>query len=61
MAPRRVIRDEGHVVALERAAMAAFSCERPCTHKTADPTRTPDRCGLMMSAGRVLAAAIRLR
>jgi hypothetical protein len=32
-----VIRDEGHVVALEQAAMVAFSHERPCTHKTRRP------------------------
>jgi transposase len=33
----RVIRDDGHVVALERAALAAFSTDRPCTHKTRRP------------------------
>ncbi|MGW5649694.1 IS21 family transposase [Saccharopolyspora sp. NPDC003762] len=33
----RVVRDEGHVIALEHAAMGAFSTDRPCTHKTRRP------------------------
>ncbi|MET9632732.1 hypothetical protein ABZX92_35290 [Lentzea sp. NPDC006480] len=33
----RVIRDDGHVVALERAALGAFSISKPCTHKTRRP------------------------
>ena len=33
----RVVRDDGHVIALEHAAMGAFSTDRPCTHKTRRP------------------------
>ena len=33
----RVIRDDGHVAALERAVLGAFSTDRPCTHKTRRP------------------------
>ena len=33
----RVIRDDGHVAALEKAALGAFSTDRPCTHKTRRP------------------------
>lgn len=33
----RVVRDAGHVIALERAAMTAFSTSKPCTHKTRRP------------------------
>jgi transposase len=33
----RVVRDAGHVVALEQAALAAFSHERPCSTKTRRP------------------------
>ncbi|MEV0057913.1 IS21 family transposase [Saccharopolyspora shandongensis] len=33
----RVVRDDGHVVALERAALASFSDARPCSHKTRRP------------------------
>ncbi|HEY3692812.1 MAG TPA: IS21 family transposase [Pseudonocardiaceae bacterium] len=33
----RVVRDDGHVIALEQAAMGAFTHERPCTHKTRRP------------------------
>lgn len=33
----RVVRADGHVVALERAALAAFSTARPCSHKTRRP------------------------
>ena len=33
----RVIRDEGHVAALEKAVLGAFSHQRPCTHKTRRP------------------------
>jgi transposase len=33
----RVVRDEGHVIALEQAVLAAFSTARPCTHKTRRP------------------------
>ncbi|WP_309118050.1 IS21 family transposase [Saccharothrix sp.] len=32
-----VVRDEGHVVALERAVLAGSSTDRPCTHKTRRP------------------------
>ncbi|WP_425444347.1 Mu transposase domain-containing protein [Saccharothrix carnea] len=32
-----VIRDEGHVVALEQAVLAGSTSERPCTHKTRRP------------------------
>lgn len=33
----RVIRDYGHVAALEKAALGAFTTDRPCTHKTRRP------------------------
>lgn len=33
----RVVRDDGHVIALEKAALAAFNTDRPCTHKTRRP------------------------
>jgi transposase len=33
----RVIRDEGHVLALEKAVLGAFTHQRPCTHKTRRP------------------------
>ncbi|WP_410622532.1 IS21 family transposase [Amycolatopsis sp. cmx-8-4] len=33
----RVIRDDGHVAALEKAALGAFTTDRPCTHKTRRP------------------------
>jgi transposase len=33
----RVVRDAGHVIALEHAALAAFSDARPCSHKTRRP------------------------
>ncbi|HVV12076.1 IS21 family transposase [Amycolatopsis sp.] len=33
----RVVRDDGHVLALERAVLGAFSTERPCPHKTRRP------------------------
>jgi hypothetical protein len=33
----RVVRDDGHVVALEQAALGAFSTQRPCSHKTRRP------------------------
>ncbi|TNC22259.1 IS21 family transposase [Amycolatopsis alkalitolerans] len=33
----RVVRDDGHVAALERAVLGAFSTDRPCTHKTRRP------------------------
>lgn len=33
----RMVRDAGHVVALEQAVLAAFSPARPCTHKTRRP------------------------
>jgi transposase len=33
----RVIRDDGHVIALEKAVLGAFSTDRPCTHKTRRP------------------------
>lgn len=33
----RVIRDDGHVLALERAALGAFSTGKPCVHKTRRP------------------------
>ena len=33
----QVVRDDGHVAALERAVLGAFSTERPCTHKTRRP------------------------
>jgi transposase len=33
----RVIRDDGHVAALEKAVLGAFTHERPCTHKTRRP------------------------
>lgn len=33
----RVIRDDGHVIALERAALGAFSTSKPCAHKTRRP------------------------
>ena len=32
-----VIRDEGHVVALEQAVLAGSTSDRPCTHKTRRP------------------------
>lgn len=32
-----VVRDAGHVVALERAVLSGFSTSRPCTHKTRRP------------------------
>lgn len=32
-----VVRDAGHVVALERAVLSAFSTAKPCTHKTRRP------------------------
>ena len=32
-----VVRDAGHVVALEQAVLAAFSSAKPCTHKTRRP------------------------
>jgi hypothetical protein len=35
----RVIRDDGHVAALEKAVLGAFTSERPCTHKTRRPPR----------------------
>ncbi|MEU6190835.1 hypothetical protein [Nocardia sp. NPDC047038] len=31
----RVVRDEGHVIALERSALAAFDTARPCNHRLA--------------------------
>lgn len=33
----RVVRDHGHVVALEKAVLSAFSDQRPCRHKTRRP------------------------
>ncbi|PKV76719.1 Mu transposase domain-containing protein [Nocardia fluminea] len=33
----RVVRDEGHVLALERSVLAAFDASKPCTHKTRRP------------------------
>jgi transposase len=33
----RVIRDDGHVAALEKAVLGAFTSDRPCTHKTRRP------------------------
>ncbi|MEU5852207.1 Mu transposase domain-containing protein [Saccharopolyspora shandongensis] len=33
----RVVRDDGHVVALERAALTSFSDARPCSHKIRRP------------------------
>ncbi len=33
----QVIRDEGHVVALERSVLASFDTARPCNHKTRRP------------------------
>jgi hypothetical protein len=33
----RVIRDDGHVAALEQAVLGAFTSARPCTHKTRRP------------------------
>nr|WP_228535574.1 IS21 family transposase [Nocardia sp. BSTN01] len=33
----RVVRDEGHVVAMERSVLAAFDASKPCTHKTRRP------------------------
>lgn len=33
----RVVRDEGHVVALEKAVLSAFTDQRPCQHKTRRP------------------------
>ena len=33
----RLVRDASHVIALEHAALAAFSHERPCHHKTRRP------------------------
>jgi hypothetical protein len=33
----RVIRDDGHVAALEKAVLGAFTTDRPCTHKTRRP------------------------
>jgi hypothetical protein len=32
-----VVRDAGHVVALEQAVLSAFSTAKPCTHKTRRP------------------------
>jgi len=32
-----VVRDAGHVVALERAVLASFTSAKPCTHKTRRP------------------------
>ncbi|MFC8383224.1 transposase [Nocardia sp. NPDC057272] len=33
----RVVRDEGHVLALERSVLATFDASKPCTHKTRGP------------------------
>jgi transposase len=33
----RVVRDDGHVLALEQAVLATFTTERPCNHKTRRP------------------------
>ncbi|MEV6259129.1 IS21 family transposase [Nocardia sp. NPDC051911] len=33
----RVVRDEGHVIALERSVLAEFDTARPCNHKTRRP------------------------
>jgi hypothetical protein len=33
----RVVRDEGHLVALERSVLAAFDASKPCTHKARRP------------------------
>ncbi|MCP2279553.1 hypothetical protein APR09_005141 [Nocardia amikacinitolerans] len=33
----RVVRDQGHVVAMERSVLAAFDAGKPCTHKTRRP------------------------
>jgi transposase len=33
----RVVRDNGHIIALEQAAVGSFTHERPCTHKTRRP------------------------
>jgi transposase len=33
----RIMRDDGHVVALEKAVLAAFTDARPCRHKTRRP------------------------
>jgi transposase len=33
----KVVRDEGHVVALERSVLAASDASKPCTHKTRRP------------------------
>jgi hypothetical protein len=35
-----VVRDAGHVVALEQAVLSAFSSAKPCTHKTRRPPST---------------------
>jgi transposase len=43
----RVVRDEGHVLALEQAVLVAFSTARPCTHKTRRP---PSRAALAEAA-----------
>lgn len=33
----RIVRDDGHVTALERAVLATFSDAPPCKHKTRRP------------------------
>ncbi|MEU5764279.1 IS21 family transposase [Nocardia sp. NPDC047648] len=43
----RVVRDEGHVVALERSVLAAFDSGKPCAHKTRRP---PSAAALAESA-----------
>jgi transposase len=40
---RRVVRDEGHVVALEKAVLAAFTDAGPCRHKTRRPPSSAAR------------------
>jgi hypothetical protein len=48
-----VVRDEGHVLALERAVLAAFSDAKACTHKT----RRPPSVAALAEADRVRGVA----
>lgn len=49
----QLVRDEGHVIALEKAVLGAFSTARPCTHKT----RRPPSAAALAEAARLRGSA----
>jgi hypothetical protein len=49
----QLVRDEGHVIALEKAVLGAFSTARPCTHKT----RRPPSSAALAEAARLRGSA----